>query len=57
MKDFYADLLVFLGIILVVLGLNLAWERHRHNQMERELEGWNNELREERMREAKEVLP
>jgi hypothetical protein len=43
MNDFYADLIVILGIVLVVLGLNLAWEWHRHNQMDRELRGWQAE--------------
>jgi cell division protein FtsB len=57
MNDLVETIFLAVLFVVLVLGAVLLAECHRHNQMERELEGWNNELREERMREAKEVLP
>ena len=53
MVDFIEGMLVFIGFALIVLGVNLVWEWHRHNQMDRELELWKRDLVEERHAEAR----
>jgi uncharacterized membrane protein len=52
-KDLVESVLVFLGFILIVLGINLIWDWHRYSQMDAELELWKRDLVEERHAEAR----
>jgi uncharacterized membrane protein len=38
--DFIEGMLVMIGFVLIVFGVNLVWDWHRHNEMERELQSW-----------------
>ncbi len=40
MKDFFEGVLVMVGFIIFILALNLVFEWHRYNQMDRELRSW-----------------
>ena len=42
-KDLIEGMLVMIGFILIVLGVNLVWDWHRYNQMDRELQNWQAE--------------
>ncbi len=42
-KDLIEGMLVMLGFILIVLGVTVVWDWHRHNEMDRELQSWQAE--------------
>ena len=40
MSDFFEGIFVMIGFILFIIALNLVFEWHSHNQMDRELQSW-----------------
>ena len=55
MKDFIEGIIVMVGFLLIVVGIDLSLKWHEHNEMDRQLELWKRDLVEARNAEAKKL--